>query len=64
MVVPCERTVEKRSHLNGHTLRFHPQTQKLKPVYSYFEKGCRKKCTQQSRKVLGVVLSALFFKEI
>ena len=33
-------------------------------VYSYFEKGCRKKCTRQSRKVLWVVLSALFFKDI
>ena len=26
---------------------------------SYFEKGCRKKCTRQSRKVLWVVLSSL-----
>ena len=33
-------------------------------VYSYFEKGCRKKCTRQSRKVLWVVLSLLLFKEI
>ena len=33
-------------------------------VYSYFEKGCRKKCTRQSGKVLWVVLSPLFFKEI
>ena len=32
--------------------------------YSYFEKGCRKKCTRKTRKVLGVVLSWLFFKEI
>ena len=32
-------------------------------VYSYFEKG-RKKCTLQSPKVLWVVLSSLFFKEI
>ena len=32
--------------------------------YSYFEKGCRKKCTRQSRKVLWVALRALFFKEI
>ena len=30
---------------------------------SYFEKGCRKKCTRQSRKELWVVLSSLFFKE-
>ena len=33
-------------------------------VYSYFEKGCRKKCTRQSQKVLWVVLSSLFFTEI
>ena len=33
-------------------------------VYSYFEKVCRKKCTRQSRKVLWVVLSSMFFKEI
>ena len=39
-------------------------TDKLYSVNSYFEKGCRKKCTRQSRKVLGVVLSSLFFKEI
>ena len=32
--------------------------------YSYFEKGCRKKNTRQSRKALWVVLSLLFFKEI
>ena len=30
----------------------------------YFEKGYRKKCTQQSRKVMWAVLSPLFFKEI
>ena len=36
----------------------------MKHIYSYFEKGCRKKCTQESRKVLWVVLSSLFFKEI
>ena len=33
-------------------------------LYSYFEKGCRKKCTRQSRKLLRVALRALFFKEI
>ena len=33
-------------------------------IYSYFEKGCRKKCTRQSRKALWVVLSLLFFKDI
>ena len=33
-------------------------------IYSYFGKGCRKKCTRQSRKVWSVGLSALFFKEI
>ena len=31
--------------------------------YSCYEKGCRKKCTRQSRKVLWVVLSSLFSKE-
>ena len=31
---------------------------------SYFEKGCRKKCTRQSQKVLWVVFSSLVFKEI
>ena len=30
-------------------------------AHSYFEKGCRKKCTRQSPKVLLVVLSTLFF---
>ena len=35
-----------------------------KNAYSYFEKGCREKCTRQSRKVLWVVLSLLFFKGI
>ena len=33
-------------------------------IYSYFEKGCRKTCTRQTRKVLWVVLSSLLFKEI
>ena len=33
-------------------------------VYSYFEKGWRKKCTRQSRKVLWVVLNSLFFKGV
>ena len=33
-------------------------------VYSYFEKGCQKKCMWQSQKVLWVVLSSLLFKEI
>ena len=32
-------------------------------IYSCFEKGCRKKRTRQSQKVLWVVLSALFSKE-
>ena len=32
-------------------------------IYGYFEKGCRKKCTRQSRKVLWVALRAMFFKE-
>ena len=33
-------------------------------IYSYFEKFCWIKCTRQPRKVLWVVLSPLFFKEI
>ena len=33
-------------------------------AYSYFEKGCRTKCTRQPRKVLWAVLSSPFFKEI
>ena len=33
-------------------------------IYSYFEKGCRKKCMRQSRMVSWVVFSSLFFKEI
>ena len=33
-------------------------------IYSYFEKGCRKKYTRQSQKVLWVVLSSLFFEKI
>ena len=33
-------------------------------IYSYFDKGCRIKCMRQPRKVLWVVLSSLFFKEI
>ena len=33
-------------------------------LYSCFEKGCRKKCTRQSRKVLWVVCRSLVFKEI
>ena len=36
----------------------------LSNAYSYFEKGRRKKCTRQSRIVLWVVFSSLFFKEI
>ena len=40
-----------------------PMGQVLLP-YSYFEKGCRIKCTRQPRKVLWAVLSSLFFKEI
>ena len=33
-------------------------------AYSYFKKGCRKRGTRQSQKVLWVILSSLFFKEI
>ena len=34
------------------------------PIYRYFEKDCRKKCTRQSRTVSWVVLNALSFKEV
>ena len=44
--------------------QFVPQKKSVRPTYSYFEKGCRKKCTRQFRKVLWVVFSSLFFKEI
>ena len=44
-------------HCYLHILRF-------TAVYSSLEKGCRKKWTRQSRKVLWVILSSLFFKEI
>ena len=45
-------------HLKRHTVGFCPQTQMIELhvhdcTYSYFKKGCRKKCTQQSRKVLS-----------
>ena len=33
-------------------------------IYSQLEKSCRKKCTRQPSKVLWVVFSSLFFKEI
>ena len=32
-------------------------------INSYFDKGCRKKCMRQSRKVLWVVLSARSLKK-
>ena len=32
-------------------------------LYSYFERGCRKKCTRLSREALWVVLSSLFFEK-
>ena len=43
---------------------FEPLRLASRTLYSYFEKGCRIKCTRQPRKVLWVVLSSLFFKEI
>ena len=52
-------------HLGGFIIPLNPNIVVLKTaVYSYFEKGCRQKCTRQSRKALWVVLSLLFFKEI
>ena len=61
--------------LRPHCLRWHYERVSLtssnwrKPFftqfeYSYFEEGCRKKCARQSQKVLWVILSSLFFKEI
>ena len=50
---PCSVNIEKEAVAAGRCLK-----------YSCFEKGSRKKCTRQSRKVLWVVLSALFSKEI
>ena len=47
-------------HFLAHTLYYTCLT----VIYSDVEKGCRKKCTRQSPKVLWVVWSALFFKEI
>ena len=51
---------------NQKTFQFHKSSAKLLSMYAYscFDKVCRKKCTRQSRKVLWVVLSSLFFKEI
>ena len=40
------------------------KSSELYTAISYFEKGCWKKCTRQSRKVLRVGLSSLFFTEI
>ena len=55
-------------------LYFHPGTQiillvnliegEICPIYGYFENGGCLKCSQQPQKVLKVVLSSLFFKEI
>ena len=50
------------SHTNASNFR--RPLQSLLLIYSYFEKGCWKKCTRQSQKVLWVVLSSLFFTEI
>ena len=45
-------------------IKFKPRKTLNHNIYSYFEKGCRKKCTWQSWKALWVVLSSLFFREI
>ena len=44
-------------------LSIHRQRKITSSLYSYCEKG-RKKCTRQFRKVLWVILTSLFFKEI
>ena len=46
------------------SLKWDSRATSCKTIYSYFEKGCREKCTRQSWKELWVVLSSLFFKEI
>ena len=40
------------------------ETSGMETSLQLFEKGCRKKCTRQSRKVLWVVLSSPFFKQV
>ena len=45
------------------TKRLHLKRLPHSLVYSYFEKGCRKKCTRQSRKVLWVFLVHCFSKK-
>ena len=52
------------SHYNLFRGKLQEKLARKARVYSYFEKSCRKKCTRQCRKVLQVVLSSLFFKEI
>ena len=60
--------LDKSSKWNNRIYTMHDFIQRrlttLINVYSHFEKGCQKKCTRQSRKVLWVVLSSLLFKEI
>ena len=54
--IPRQKRITATTHL--------PWCSRKRFVYSYFEKGWPIKCTRQPRKVLWVVLSSLFFKEI
>ena len=57
---------EKKKVLRGTITRSEMGKQKLhvQAKNVFFEKGCQKKCTRQSRKVSWVVLNSLLFKEI
>ena len=56
--------LEPLRHIRPYFCTFRPYRYPTLIIYSYFEKGCRIKCTRQPRKVLWVVLSSLFFREI
>ena len=62
------RLVERWPSLPGHPFFTDRITLVVRLTFLHiqlcFEKGCRIKCTRQPRKVLWVVLSSLFFKEI
>ena len=60
-IVPSQITLIN-SQIAPQNSLFVPQKKSVRSTYSYFKKGCRKKCTRQSRKVLWVGFSSLFFK--
>ena len=45
--------IQKRFHLNGHTLGFHPQTQKLEPPYVQHNKQYHRKVLLSSAHLNG-----------